>query len=136
MVGRFGWSRADSCFCRGGFPHSGRWDADGTSKAWQSVGIESLAIRIGLHSGQVVAGNIGSQARIKYAVIGDTVNTASRVEGLNKILETSLLLTAATRTKAKHENIVFEDLGLHAVKGRTEPVHVYTTANARLRDKH
>ena len=103
------------------------WDQDGTSEAWRAVGIDELAIRIGIHSGPVVAGNIGSQARIKYAVIGDTVNTASRVEGLNKVLDTSILLTAATRAIATTESISFKDLGEHQVKGRTEPVHVFTT---------
>jgi class 3 adenylate cyclase len=103
------------------------WDQDGTSEAWRGVGIDELAIRIGIHSGSVVAGNIGSQARIKYAVIGDTVNTASRVEGLNKVLETSLLVTHATRQMVTSEDVVFRDLGQHQVKGRTEPVHVFTT---------
>ena len=102
-------------------------DADGTSKQWKSLDIDRFSVRIGIHSGPVVAGNVGSEARIKYSVIGDTVNTASRVEGLNKELNTTLLATAATRELVSDEaGVVWTDHGTHAVKGRTEPVVVFS----------
>jgi class 3 adenylate cyclase len=102
------------------------WENDGTAKKWQSVGLDKLRIRVGIHSGPVVAGNVGSAARIKYAVIGDTVNTAARVEALNKELKTTILCTAGTVERlARMKDRVSRDLGSHQVKGKAEPVHVY-----------
>ncbi|MFT5432506.1 MAG: class 3 adenylate cyclase, partial [Myxococcota bacterium] len=104
------------------------WKRDGTTARWRRCGIDGLAIRIGIHSGPVVAGNIGTHARTKYAVIGDTVNIAARVEGLNKILETQLLLTHSTvvLVSSESDEFAFGQLGTHAVKGRQEAVTVYT----------
>lgn len=104
-----------------------RWEEDGTLEKWRRAGVERLAVRVGVHSGQVVVGNVGSSARTKYAVIGDTVNTAARVEGLNKETKTSALITASTFDALRDDELArrFGERGEFAVKGRIEPVRVF-----------
>ncbi len=105
-----------------------KFQAEGLLDRWRTLGVDKLSVRIGIHTGEVVAGNIGSEARTKYAVIGDTVNTTSRVEGLNKKLGTSLLFTAQTYAAMANTTLKQRALakGTHAVKGRVEHVEVFT----------
>ena len=75
---------------------------------------------------QSQAGNIGSRTRMKYAVIGDSVNIAARLEQLNKQHGTEVLLSGATRgrlSEAMRDRLT--GLGRMAVKGRSEPVEVF-----------
>jgi class 3 adenylate cyclase len=88
-------------------------------------GLSELHMGVGIATGPVVVGELSGSDRTEYAVIGDTVNTASRLEGLNKEMKTHLLLTAATRD-ALHGEIVTRALGAMPVKGKAQPVEVFT----------
>lgn len=84
-----------------------------------------LSIGIGVHSGPVLIGNIGSRVRMEYTAIGDTVNTAARVEKLCKKLEPNLLITDSTAKKLSGGfSPIF--LTTEKVRGKVEPISIYT----------
>ena len=83
-----------------------------------------LRTRIGINSGPVLAGNLGSEFRFDYATIGATTNLASRLESLNKLLGTEILITEATRQGLPPE-VLTRSLGRFVLNGTTEPVELY-----------
>lgn len=84
-----------------------------------------LGHRIGVHTGEVVAGNIGGHSYMKYGVIGDVVNVAARLEQLNKPLGTSILVSREVIDLAPALRDVAKDLGEVQLKGREEPQQVF-----------
>jgi adenylate cyclase len=84
---------------------------------------KDLEIGIGIHTGRAVVGFIGSNDRLDYTAIGDTVNLASRVEGLTKGIA-RVLVTEATRNAAG-DAFEWRDCGSHQVKGREMPVRLF-----------
>jgi adenylate cyclase len=92
---------------------------------------EGFRIGVGLNSGPVMAGNVGSERRLEYAAIGDTTNTASRVEGLTKRTGHMVLMTQATQSRLRREARGVAHVGDLEVRGRREPVSVWTFAAER-----
>ena len=94
------------------------------NKELEGRGFPPLAHGIGIHTGEVVAANIGSPDRLSYALVGDTVNLASRVQDLNKEMGTEILLTEATRTGLR-EPFPVKPLPPVRVKGKTQEIRIF-----------
>jgi adenylate cyclase len=94
-------------------------------------GVPPLRFGIGIHTGEVVAGNIGSARRMEYTVIGDAVNLASRLESQTKEQGTDLLISEATWHRAGAD-LEGTPAGEVVVKGRQQPVRIYTVQGPKL----
>src|ERR671937_713480 len=89
-----------------------------------------LRIGIGVNSGPVIAGTIGGGGRVEFTVIGDTVNTAARVEAITRETDDTILITEATRRLLRRDHGGFAERGTVPLRGRSEPVKVHVALAA------
>lgn len=92
---------------------------------WLMAGRRPIKVRLGISSGRAILAQVGSPSRREHTVIGDVVNTASRLENLNKEFHTDIILSGSTLALAG-AGCVVRDLGKIAIKGRREPVQVFS----------
>jgi len=95
------------------------------NKKLVSEGLSPIAHGIGIHTGDVLAANIGSEARSAYSLIGDTVNMASRIQGLTKEMGTDILVSACIQKKVDNQ-YHFHAMPPIKVKGKDSPIQVFS----------
>lgn len=99
-------------------------DLTALNRQWAADGKPVMQTRFGLHTGSVTVGNMGSQDRINYSAVGDNVNIASRLEGLNRDYGTRVVISASTYGLVR-DRFLCRPLDELRVKGRSEPVGIY-----------
>ncbi|MGA8223161.1 MAG: adenylate/guanylate cyclase domain-containing protein [Candidatus Acidiferrales bacterium] len=94
------------------------------NKKWQAEGRRTLSIGVGLNTGLLNVGNMGSAKRLAWTVMGDNVNLASRLEGINKEYHTQIVISEATYREVA-DKFVCRELDKIRVKGKNQPVNIY-----------
>lgn len=91
---------------------------------WMQEGRTPINIGIGLNTGNATVGNMGSANRMDYTCMGDTINLGSRLEGINKVYTTNIIMSEYTYAEVK-DRVYARELDLIKVKGKTKPVYIY-----------
>jgi len=96
----------------------------GLNRRWQDEGRQPFHTRMGIHTGDAIVGNVGFEGRMNYTAIGDSVNLASRLEGLNKVYGTRILISETT-LQAAGAAVLARPVDLVAVKGKEQAIGIF-----------
>jgi adenylate cyclase len=94
------------------------------NKAWAHQKMEQINIGIGINTGEMIVGNVGSSSRMDYTLIGDMVNLGARLEGTNKVYGTNIIISEYTYDEVR-DHVIVRELDLIRVKGKEKPVKIY-----------
>lgn len=97
------------------------------NRKWEGSRHGRLSMGVGINTGEAIVGNMGAELRFDYTAIGETVNLASRLEGMNKLYGTAVIVSESTR-EACGDSFEFRELDLVRVKGKEKPVAIYELA--------
>ncbi len=102
------------------------------NEKWKGEGLPEIRMRVGINSGEVIAGNMGTEKIFNYTILGDNVNLASRLEGVNKKYGTDVIISEFTLDRIVKESggmeeipFVLRELDSIRVKGKSEPVSIF-----------
>ncbi len=101
-------------------------------KKWKAEGRPELEARVGINTGNVIVGNMGSETVFDYTVMGDSVNLGARLEGANKVYDTFIMISEYTNEYVKND-FYTRPLDLIRVKGKTKPVEVFELIGDRTK---
>jgi adenylate cyclase len=97
----------------------------GLNRGWAARGVPHIAMGIALHTGTVVAGHVGSPERLEYTVVGDVVNVTARIEELNKVYRTGILMSESTYLRVR-DRVSARFVADTMLRGRHDAVRLYT----------
>jgi adenylate cyclase len=103
------------------------------NRAAAAEGRPTLRMRIGIHTGRVIVGDIGASDRVNYTIVGDTVNVSQRLQGLGKLLapdaEVAIVISGETAARLD-DSVALTASGRHRLRGRGEPIEVFLVGEA------